>query len=140
MSQSLPIHPRVPRGRSLLGGSELLVMERARALIEDLEGQLERQLRNESRATERLRLLRETTNRITRTANDAIHAYDMGRRAVNAALERNGPNADAALAMRDRLRAARLELLRALEVTNRRYPWAGAAGRLVPDDSGRPKP
>lgn len=140
MSPSLPIHPRVPRGRSRIGDSELLVIERARALIEDLEAELERELGHEARPAERLRLLRETTNRITRTANDAIRAYDKARRAVEAELERNGPNAEAALATRVRLRAARLELLRALEVAGRRYPWAIAARSEASGASGTQKP
>lgn len=124
MSASLPIHPRVPRGRSRVGGDELLIIQRATMLIDDLGSDLDSQLRAERRATERLQLLRRTANRITRTANDAIQAYGKARRTLDAELERTGGNVEAALAMRARLHAARLDLLRALRVASRRYPWA----------------
>ena len=134
MTSSSPIHPRVPRGRSRVGGYDLLVIQRATALIDDLGSDLDRRLTAESRPTERLRLLRETTNRITRTANDAVQAYARARRAINAQLERteaNG-NVEAALAMRAQLHAARQDLLRALRAAESRYPWTDA---LAPEEA-----
>jgi CHASE3 domain sensor protein len=130
MTPSPPIHPRVPRGRSRVGGYDLQVIQRATLLIDDLGADLDRLLTAEPRATERLRLLRETTNRITRTANDAIQAYARARRATQAQIERGdgSGNAEAALAMRAQLHAARRDLLRALRTANRRYPWTDAPG------------
>jgi hypothetical protein len=138
MTALSPSHPRVPRGRSRVGGYDLLVIQRAIALIDDLGSDLDRQLVAEPRPTERIRLLRETTNRITRTANDAVHAYARARRAINAQLARGdgSGNAEAALAMRAELHAARLELLHALEVAGRRYPWTDALGS---DDAANAK-
>lgn len=69
-------------------------------------------------------MLRETTNRIIRTANDAVHAYRRAIRAVD--IERARPDADVAAAneMHAHLDAARLEVLRVLELAKKRYPWA----------------
>jgi hypothetical protein len=127
MTTSLPSHPRVPGGRIRTGGSDLLVIQRATQLIQDLGADLDRRLTRETRPTERMRMLRETTNRITRSANDAIHAYGRARKAVAVQLDRSDGRAEEALAMRDRLRSARLELLRALSDANHRYPWADGA-------------
>ena len=121
-SASLPVHPRVPRGRGRAGANDLLVIQRACALIDELGADLDARLEAEPRATERLRLLRATTNRITRTANDAIQAYRRARRAVDAELQRSHGSAEGALAMRAGLQSARLELLRALRVAGLRYP------------------
>ena len=120
MSTTLPNHPRVSAGGSRIARSDLLIMERARALIDDLGADLDRRLLTERRPAERLRLLRETTNQITRTANDAVQAYVRGRRSVDARLERDADAPEAAT-MRDRLREARVELLEALERAKRRY-------------------
>jgi hypothetical protein len=119
----LPNHPRVSQGRARIGGSDLLIMQRAIRLIDDLGADLDQRLHAETRPAERLRLLREATNRITRTANDAIQAYARGRRAVEARLDRPEARAEA-LAARDRLRDARLDLLRALDAASHRYPAA----------------
>jgi hypothetical protein len=122
MPSSPSLHPRVPQGRSRIAGHDVLAVERAAALIDDLGAELDLRLTREPRAGERLRMLRETTNRITRAANDAIHAYARGRRALEAELKRRDGNGEAALATRARLRAARLDVLRALDAANRRYP------------------
>jgi hypothetical protein len=122
MTSSRSLHPRVPQGRSRIAGYELLAVQRATTLIDDLGTELDRKLRSEGRETERLRMLRETTNRITRAANDAIQAYGKARRALNAEVERGTGNVDAAIAMQARLRSARLDLLRALNSADRRYP------------------
>jgi hypothetical protein len=121
---SPPAQPRVLRGRNRVGEPELVLVRRARLLIDDLGADLDRQLEAETEADERVRLLREATVRITRAANDAIQAYQKGRRAVNAELERAKANREMALAMRASLQAARLELLQALQAAGRRYPWA----------------
>ena len=113
---------RVPQGRNRLAGLDLLAVQRATTLIDDLGADLDRQLMREARESERLRMLRETTNRITRAANDAIQAYGRARRTLNTELERRGGNTEAALAMQARLRSARKDLLRALHSANRRYP------------------
>jgi len=117
---------RVPQGRNRLAGLDLLAVQRATTLIDDLGADLDRQLMREARESERLRMLRETTNRITRAANDAIQAYGRARRTLNTELDRRGGNTEAALAMQARLRAARKDLLRALHSANRRYPSATA--------------
>jgi hypothetical protein len=117
---------RVPQGRNRLAGLDLLAIQRATTLIDDLGADLDRQLMGEARESERLRMLRETTNRITRAANDAIQAYGRARRTLNTELERRGGNTEAALAMQARLRSARKDLLRALKSANRRYPAATA--------------
>jgi hypothetical protein len=118
-----------------VGSADLLVIERASLLIDDLGADLDRELNRETREAERLRMLRETTNRITRTANDAIQAYRRAVRAVNAERERNDHDDEATLAMSGRLQAARLDLLRAIEAANGRYPWAGDE-RQAPSSNG----
>lgn len=124
---SAQLHPRTPRGRTRAGGSELLEVQRAVLLIEDLGSDLDRRLVLEEREPERLRLLREATNRITRTANDAIRAYAKGQRAIKAQLARTDDDAEAVLAMQASLQGARLDLLRALRHAERRYPWGSPA-------------
>ncbi|HEX5039763.1 MAG TPA: hypothetical protein VFW95_06495 [Candidatus Limnocylindria bacterium] len=136
MSTPLPMHPRTPRGRARAGGYELLEVQRATELIEDIGSDLDRQLRLETHEPERLRLLREATNRITRTANDAIRAYAKGQRAIKAQLARTDEDAEAVLAMQRSLQGARLDLLRALRQAERRYPWAGP-GAAQPTAAGR---
>jgi hypothetical protein len=118
-----------------VGGSDVLLIERASALIEELGAELDMQLRTEGREGERLRLLRATTNRITRTANDAIHAYGRARRAIDAAVERDDANRADALAMRRRLQVARKQLLGTLAVASERYPASDdpAADQTLPE-------
>ena len=77
---------------------DLGVVQQASATILELGAALDAQLLKEQRPSERMRMLRETTNRIVRTANDAAQA------------------------MRLRLDAARLAVMSALEVASRRYP------------------
>lgn len=118
-----------------MAGADIVVMQRACALIDDLGAQLDRQLSGEQRPSERLRMLRETTNRITRTANDAIQAYARGRRTVDTQLERHG-TADDAIAARAALQSARRDILRALEAARHRYPWADDDAEQLGDDAG----
>ena len=135
---SPPLHPRVPRGRRQPGSLELVVVQHASSLIGELGAELDAMLQRETRAAEQLRLVRVATNRITRAANDAIQAYARGRRAVEVELGRDGRDASAALDMRSRLRAARLELLSALEAAKRRYTWSDSS--RPPADASRRHP
>jgi hypothetical protein len=114
-------HPHVPRVRRL-AASDVMTVQRASSLIEELGARLDEELGRESRPGERLRLLRETTNRITRAANDAIHAYARGRASVERELRRAGGDTELARRTRDELRSARVELLRVLAIANSRYP------------------
>jgi len=117
--------------------SDLEIVESAGTTIADLGAQLDRQLAAEQRPTERLRMLRETTNRITRTANDAVHAYRRASRAIKTELERADADVDAADRMRTRLDEARTRVLRALDVANERYAPDDddAAAAASPEDS-----
>src|SRR5256885_16366177 len=82
------------------------VFQQASATILGLGAALDAQLLKEQRPTERMRMLRETTNRIVRTANDAAQAYSRASRAITAELERPNTNPAPAQAMRLRLDAA----------------------------------
>lgn len=126
---------------------DLRVVQGASSVITELGVELDRRLDSERRPAERLRMLRETTVRITRVANDAVHAYARARHAITAEVARSGGNAAAAAEVRTRLEAARLEVLCALEVAQRRYPWvdadtgpAGARGASQPPVSNARAP
>jgi hypothetical protein len=108
------------------------VVQRASASIEDLGADLDRQLERERRPAERMRMLRETTNQITRVANDAAHAYRRASRAVSTELAKPNPNIAAARQTRAILDAGRSDLLRVLEVARRRYPWTDADDDAAP--------
>ena len=101
---------------------DLRVVQHASLLITDLGTDLDRQLADEQRPAERLRMLRETTNRIVRAANDAVNAYARASRAVNAERARPHGNIAAADEMRILLDAARLDVLGVLEIASQRYP------------------
>lgn len=105
---------------------DLRIVQAAAPTILELIESLDRRLLNEHRASDRLRMLRDTTNQVTRTANDAIQAYRRATGAVRTELAK--PTGDHAQALQTRtlLRNARAELLRVLEVTSRRYAWAEA--------------
>lgn len=118
--------------------ADLEVVRAASLSITELGSELDAQLARESRPPERLRLLRAATNRMTRTANDAIAAY---RRAINALTsEQARANGDqtAASDLRDQLRAARLDLLRVIERAGERYP-AVPAESIETTDGQAPK-
>ena len=68
-------------------------------------------------------MLRETTNRITRTANDAIRAYGRVRSALNAENELSEGDREGAVEMGRLLSDARAEVLAVLDTMNRRYAW-----------------
>ena len=95
-------------------------------MIVELGNDLDRRLEDETRPTERVRLLREATNRITRTANDAVQAYRRARRSLDAELRRPSADIEAVNRLGDRLTAARADVLKALEAANTRYPQAEA--------------
>lgn len=101
---------------------DLRIVQRAGASITELGRDLDRQLASERRPEERLRMLRETTNRITRTANDAVHAYRRASRAIDVELAKPDGDGDAAREMRTLLNDARAEVLRVLETASARYP------------------
>jgi hypothetical protein len=101
--------------------NDLAIVEAAAASISDLGAELDRRLTREKRESETLRMTRETTNQITRIANDAIHAYVRASRAVRAEMERPGADVDAAQAMREKLDAARAAILDVLRLAETRY-------------------
>ena len=101
--------------------NDLEIVENASTTIADLGVELDRHLAKERRPSERMRMLREATNRITRTANDAVHAYRRASRAIKTELERPDANVETAEAMRTRLDEARAKVLEALAVANERY-------------------
>ena len=70
-------------------------------------------------------MLREATNQITRTANDAIQAYRRTRAAVTAELTLADGDEAHARRMSAQLDEARLEVLAALELARSRYPLDG---------------
>jgi hypothetical protein len=113
---------RPPGRRSLIRAADLLAIQRASTSIIELGAELDDRLSTETRPPERLRLLRETTYRITRTANDAVLAYQRASRSLTAALARPHAEEAAASAERARLHAARAELLRVIDIASRRYP------------------
>jgi predicted nucleic acid-binding Zn-ribbon protein len=116
--------PWAPGSRSRAARNDLLVVQRASTHIRELGHDLDQQLEREPRPSERLRLLRETTNRIVRTANDAVHAYRRASRSLQNELERGDPHVAAATEMMRQLQAARAELLSVIDAANRRYPSA----------------
>lgn len=116
--------------------NDLEIVESASATIADLGVELDRHLSKEQRPSERMRMLREATNRITRTANDAVHAYRRASRAIKTELERPDANVEHAELMRTRLDEARAKVLKALAVANERYPSV----EPEPDQAASPEP
>lgn len=112
--------PRAPN-RLSMRRADVLLVQRASEEIETLGDDLDRRLQRESRPAERLRMIRETTNQITRVANDAIHAYGRASRAVRAEEQRADADLGAARDMRTRLDEARASVLSVLDVASRRY-------------------
>lgn len=120
----MPIRPSHTR----LGRREpdLQLIQRAPATIADLSAILDRRLAEEQRPDERIRMLREAMNQITRTANDAIQAYRRTRAAVNAELAMPDGDLPHAKRMSVQLDAARQDVLTALAQTRQRYSLAEA--------------
>lgn len=129
--------PTRPLGALTGRGTDVRVVQRASAYIEDLGAELDRQLEREQRPSERMRMLRETTTRITRVANDAAHAYQRASRAVSTELAKPNPNVAAAHQMRAILDAGRSDILRVLDVARRRYPWTDTDADTA--GAGRPQ-
>jgi hypothetical protein len=120
--------PRIA-GRLAMRRADVAMVQRASREIETLGADLDRRLLGESRPAERLRMIRETTNQITRLANDAINAYARASRAVRAEEQRSDSDQGPAREMRRRLDEARAAMLAVLEVANRRYqPGAPETG------------
>lgn len=117
---------RVASGAGRLAGrfrlQDMALVQRTSLLIADLGSELDLRLASERRPAERMRMLRETTYRITRAANDAVNAYARTSRAIRAELARPGADVSAAREIRADLDAARRDVLHALELANRRYP------------------
>jgi len=110
---------------------DLGVVQQASTTILELGAALDDRLLKENRPSERMRMLRDTTNRIIRTANDAAQAYSRASRAIVAELERPDTDPGAARDLRRRLDAARRDVMAALEVAQQRYP--------PPDDAPSPE-
>jgi hypothetical protein len=110
------------RDRLAARREDVTVIQQATQLVADLGVQLDLQLEKEHRPTERMRMLRETTNRITRAANDAVSAYARTRRLLRVEMERPDADVKAVERITHRLDAARGDLLQALERASQRYP------------------
>lgn len=115
----------VPTTRLARRATDLRLLQRATVHIDELNRALDRQLAAESLEAERMRLLREATNQITRAANDGIQAYRRVANAVRTEEARAGGVAsDESRQLHAALEQARRDLLQVLEETSRRYPWA----------------
>lgn len=113
-------HTRLSRRTS----SDLRAIRRATRRIEELSAILDRQIGDDPRPQEQMRHLRQATGQITRTANDGIQAYRRVSQALRAEKEQlDADEAEVARTTRE-LAEARADMLRALEVAGRRYPWA----------------
>jgi hypothetical protein len=103
---------------------DLRVIRRATTRIEEVSAALDRQLQAELRPDEQVRLLRQATSQITRAANDAIQAYRRVTEGLQAETQRSDTDPSEAARMTETLATARSEMLEALDVASRRYPWA----------------
>jgi hypothetical protein len=114
----------IPAGHHRLAArlDDVSLLQRASVLIADLCSDLDRRLELERRPAERRQMLLQTSNRITRAANDAVQAYARTSRAIREELSRPDADVPTAQAIRSRLDTARRDVLRALEVAKRRYP------------------
>ena len=112
---------------------DLRAIRHATTRIEELSAQLDGELAREMRPDEQLRLLRQTTSQITRTANDAIQAYRRLTEGLRVESERGDTDPAEATRTAKAIADARSEMLTALEVASRRYPWAKP---WRPEDTG----
>jgi hypothetical protein len=120
---------------------DLLLLGRAALLIEEFGEHLDEQLALEARPSERLRFVRETTVRITRTANDAIQAYRRTKRVLDASETGATGDGQGFAAMRERLSADRRALLAVLDKAAARYPEAAPDADITPEtDATTPIP
>ena len=104
--------------------ADLVTVQRAAQRIGAPNATLDERIAAAGRPEERLRLLRDATNQITRAANDAIQAYRRVAEAIGDPADSERDEHAEAGEMRAALHAARADMLRALEITSRRYPWA----------------
>lgn len=100
------------------------IIRRATTRVEELGAMLDQQIRDEQRPDERLRHLRHATGQITRTANDAIQAHRRVAAALRDEATRAGADAEDIERATRVLAEARADMLHALEIASRRYPWA----------------
>jgi hypothetical protein len=117
-----PVPIRPPNTRLGRREPDLLLLQNAPERIAEYTRILDQRLTNEQRPSERTRMLRETTNQITRTANDAIQAYHRARASVAAELEMSAGDHAHAKRMSGQLEVARKDVLAALETARIRYP------------------
>lgn len=103
---------------------DLRLIRRATTRIEEVSAALDRQLLAELRPDEQVRLLRQATSQITRSANDAIQAYRRVSEGLEQERQRSETDPSEAARMAQSLSEARTEMLEALDVASRRYPWA----------------
>lgn len=104
--------------------ADLRLIGRATQRIRELSLTLDRQLLDDARPEEQLRHLRQATGQITRSANDGIQAYRRVAQALRAEAQHANADADEIERAGESLAAMRAEMLEALEVASRRYPWA----------------
>lgn len=112
---------------------DLLLLHGAALRIEEFGEELDRQLEREARPSERLRFVRETTVRITRTANDAIQAYRRTKRVLDAPVADATGDGQGFAAIRERLSADRRALLGVLDKAAARYPDATPDSSITPE-------
>ena len=86
---------------------DLRAIRHATTRIEELSAQLDGELARELRPEEQLRLLRQTTSQITRTANDAIQAYRRVTEGLQAENQRSDTDPSEAERMTQTLATAR---------------------------------
>jgi hypothetical protein len=110
---------------------DLLVLQRAGLLIAELGRDLDGRLEREGRPSERLRFVRETTVRITRTANDAIQAYRRAKRFLDGSIAAASGDGRDFTALQTRLSADRRALLAVLDEARKRYPQPPADPRTT---------
>jgi len=103
---------------------DLRAIRGATTRIRELSTALDRQMLAEARPEEQVRLLRQATSQITRAANDAVQAYRRVSEGLRAESEREDTDPAEAARTAQALSEARSEMLSALEVASKRYPWA----------------
>src|SRR5438552_15919840 len=106
---------------------DLGVVQQASTTILELGAALDDRLLKENRPSERMRMLRDTTNRIIRPANDAAQAYSRASRAIVAELERPDTDPGAARRLRRRLDAAHRGVMAAPGEAQQTHPPPDAA-------------
>ncbi len=118
MARPHPLSTRLGRRRA-----DMDLVRDASGSIAELSASLDRQLGSEERPGERMRMLRETTNQVTRIANDAVQAYGRVRSTITSELDRPEGDRPGARQMQSDLSRSRADVLRALEAMKERYAW-----------------